>query len=154
MFNLERVVVLSPVALREMLVTKCYDFIKPQQAARLLIYFFGAGMPFVEGDVHRFQKKTMMPAFTFRHIVELYPVFWHFSKELVAEVSAEVEENAGKSKLTNGSEHPIDPDQAVVNVVRWFKTITLDVMGKSDSESFLFLFQFSFGRGETSETLK
>ncbi|KAG0646456.1 Cytochrome P450 monooxygenase FUM15 [Hyphodiscus hymeniophilus] len=121
--------VLSPEALREMLLTKCYNFIKPKQAARLLIYFFGAGMPFVEGDTHKFQKKTMMPAFTFRHIMDLYPVFWRFSKELLVEVSTEVEMNTGRARVTNAVEHPIDSDQSVLNVVRWFKTITLDIMG-------------------------
>jgi cytochrome P450 len=129
MFNWERVMVTSPAALREMLVTKCYDFVKPTSTARLLIYFFGAGMPFVEGDLHRFQKKTMMPAFSFRHIIELYPIFWTYSKEFAASVTAEVEQNAGKSKVTNGSSHPIEADQAVIDAVKWFKTITLDIMG-------------------------
>ena len=130
MFNWERVLVVSPNALRELLVTKCYDFVKPKLLNGMMIYFFGAGMPFVEGDVHRFQKKTMMPAFAFRHIKELYPVFWSMGKEMITEMSADIQRNAGKPKTTrDGQTTAVAEDQAVINVIRWFKRTTLDAMG-------------------------
>ena len=128
-FNFELVMVCSPAALRELLVTKCYDFEKPKPLSRLAIHFFGLGMPFIEGDGHKFQRKMMAPAFAFKHIKDLYPVFWEMSKEITNILTGEVGKVAGKPHATNGHMSPIAPDQGVVEIVRWWKAITLDIMG-------------------------
>ncbi|KFY53297.1 hypothetical protein V496_07724 [Pseudogymnoascus sp. VKM F-4515 (FW-2607)] len=129
MFNYELLMVCSPSALREVLVTKCYDFEKPKPLSRLAIHFFGLGMPFVEGDAHKFQRKMMAPAFAFKHIKNLYPTFWDMSTEIVSILTEEVKKGAGTPKETNGNISPVAPDQAVLEIVRWWKAITLDIMG-------------------------
>ncbi|XRM39669.1 hypothetical protein ABZX51_003015 [Aspergillus tubingensis] len=62
LLNSDRLLVTSPEALAEVLTTKCYDFRKPKWL--------------VEKDPHT-------PAFSFRHIKNLYGVFWDKSHELV-----------------------------------------------------------------------
>ena len=55
-FNLERVAVLSPAALADVLVHKCYDFEKPPQLRKGIARILGLGLFLAEGDVHRVSK--------------------------------------------------------------------------------------------------
>lgn len=43
----------------------------------------GIGILLAEGDEHKMQRKKLMPAFSYRHIKDLYPVFWKKSREMV-----------------------------------------------------------------------
>jgi cytochrome P450 len=62
------------------------------------------------------QRKGLMPAFSFRHIKDLYPVFWSKSKEL-----AELLEKEIHSKDSLGSN--------VVVIRSWATRATLDIIG-------------------------
>ena len=53
LFNSERIVVLSPEALSEVLVTRSYDFIKPSQLAKGLGRILGIGLFLAEGEEHK-----------------------------------------------------------------------------------------------------
>lgn len=76
LFNEERLFLTTPEALEEVLVKRNYDFIKPDQPAFLYRKILGNGVLIAEGDEHKRQRKGLMPAFTFRHVKDLYPVFW------------------------------------------------------------------------------
>ncbi|KAK0656401.1 cytochrome P450 4A12A [Cercophora newfieldiana] len=110
--NLERVMVTSPKALAEVLTTKCYDFEKPEQLRWSLGRILGIGILFAEGDEHNIQRRKLMPAFSFRHIKDLYPVFWSKSKESV---------EAMTSTVLN--------DSPVLEVGSWASRATLDMIG-------------------------
>jgi len=126
---MEMVMVCTPAALKELLVTRCYEFEKPRPLLRLALQFFGPGMPFVEGDTHKHQRKMMAPAFSFKHIKDLYPTFWEMSREITNILTAEVKKNAGLAHTTNGVSYQVAPDQGVLEIVTWWKRITLDIMG-------------------------
>ncbi|KAJ6160667.1 hypothetical protein N7470_004063 [Penicillium chermesinum] len=81
--NFERLTVTSAKALSELLVTKSYEFVKPALTRRALGRAVGYGMLTAEGDDHRWQRKSLMPAFAYRHIKDLYPIFWSKSIEMV-----------------------------------------------------------------------
>ncbi|ATY64267.1 cytochrome P450 78A3 [Cordyceps militaris] len=87
-FNQEMVIVNSPQALSELLVTKCYSFEKPLFARKFLAQIIGWALLTVEGDVHKKQRRDMLPAFSFRHVKDLYPLFWRKSCEAVREMAA------------------------------------------------------------------
>lgn len=53
MFNKERVAIVSPSTLAEVLVHKCYDFEKPELFRRGLVRILGLGLVLAEGDVHK-----------------------------------------------------------------------------------------------------
>ncbi|KAJ4165879.1 hypothetical protein LMH87_007489 [Akanthomyces muscarius] len=91
-FNQEMVIVNSPQALSELLVTKCYSFEKPEFARKFLAFIIGWGLLTVEGDEHKKQRRDMLPAFSFRHIKDLYPLFWKKSCESVREIAASCDE--------------------------------------------------------------
>ncbi|KAM3459891.1 hypothetical protein MY5147_003368 [Beauveria neobassiana] len=86
--NQEMVIVNSPQALSELLVTKCYSFEKPLFARTFLAQIIGWGLLTVEGDEHKKQRRDMLPAFSFRHVKDLYPTFWTKSCESVREITA------------------------------------------------------------------
>ncbi|EOA90689.1 uncharacterized protein SETTUDRAFT_36198 [Exserohilum turcica Et28A] len=82
-FHTTRLIVTSPLALADILVHKSYDFEKPAFARGFLVKFLGQGLLTSEGDEHKHHRKRIAPAFHFRHIKELYPVFWAKSTEFV-----------------------------------------------------------------------
>jgi hypothetical protein len=55
-FNRERVLVASPKALAEVLVTKNYEFIKPTQFRNGLGRLLGIGILLAEGEEHKVRK--------------------------------------------------------------------------------------------------
>jgi cytochrome P450 len=81
------VIVNSPQALSELLVTKCYSFERPEFARKFLAFIIGWGLLTVEGDEHKKQRRDMLPAFSFRHIKDLYPTFWKKSCESVQAIA-------------------------------------------------------------------
>ncbi|PVI05707.1 cytochrome P450 [Periconia macrospinosa] len=92
-FNAARVLVTDPAALGEVLVNRSYDFEKPMWARQFLRQFLGDGLLITEGDEHKHQRKHIMPAFSFRHIKELYPVFCAKSFELCKVIKTELAES-------------------------------------------------------------
>lgn len=109
-FNAERIPFVSPKALAEVLVHKSYDFIKPPRFTSLLAEITGIGLLLAEGDEHKVQRKNLLPAFAFRHVKELYPVFWAKSKELVAAVTS-------------------NADGSSIEIKDWASRATLDIIG-------------------------
>lgn len=126
-FNIERLLPLSPQALAEILVTKSDDFVKPQTMRNGIGRILGFGLLFAEGDVHKAQRKKLMPAFASRHIKELYPVFWEKSRESALAMTNKVHMDAGKPKASEIGQ--IAANQAIIELCGWASRTTLDIIG-------------------------
>ena len=96
-FHHDRLLLASPAAIADVLVHRSYDFEKPPWARNFLRKFLGDGLLMTEGDEHRHQRKEIMPAFSFRHIRELYSVFWSKSIELCEVVKRELLDRPSES---------------------------------------------------------
>lgn len=116
-FNAEALCITTPQAIAEVLVTKNYDFIKPPRAAKFLARILGDGLVVVEGDVHKFQRKHIQPSFSFRHIKELYPIFWQKSLDVADRI---------KTDLVTGTSSGIS---GVSDLAFWAPKVTLDIIG-------------------------
>ncbi|KAJ5387872.1 hypothetical protein N7509_010413 [Penicillium cosmopolitanum] len=114
--NMERVILTSPKALSELLVTKNYDFEKPKTVRQSLRRVVGDGVLLTEGDEHKLQRKNLMPAFAYRHIKNLYPVFWAKSREMVELIQQDLENRES-------------PDDNIIQVRTWASRATLDIIG-------------------------
>jgi cytochrome P450 len=114
LFNTERVVVLSPKAIGELLVTNSYSFEKPKSMVGPLARVTGYGVLLAEGDEHKVQRRNLMPAFAFRHIKDLYPLFWSKTREVVQAMTA----SGGDNK-----------DEIQIDVGDWASRCTLDIIG-------------------------
>lgn len=113
--NEPRILLTTPKALAEVLVQRNYEFIKPQRLRNGLGRILGVGILLAEGDEHKRQRKLMMPAFAFRHVKDLYPIFWNKAKEMNEQIA----------KTTNGK-----PDASSVVEIRDFASrATLDIIG-------------------------
>lgn len=109
----DRLLLTSPAALADVLVHRSYDFEKPPWARSFLKKFLGNGLLMTEGDEHKHHRKQIMPAFHFRHIKELYPIFWSKSIELCDVVKASLREDPSK----------------VVEIGHYSTLVTLDIIG-------------------------
>ncbi|CAD0047138.1 unnamed protein product [Aureobasidium pullulans] len=117
------------VTLAEVLSSKNYEFIKPAHFLDIIGRILGIGLLFAEGDEHRTQRKNLMPAFSYRHIKDLYPVFWSKSKEMVERMSDAMHEgsetgNTSKESIPEGTK-----SSNVVEVSDWTSRATLDIIG-------------------------
>jgi len=128
----ERLLVTTPAALSEVLVTKNYDFIKPPQVRNGLGRILGIGVLLAEGDEHKTQRKNLMPAFAFRHVKDIYPIFWNKSQEMVkclAEASKSSE--SADEKHTSDTEDQSQHEKGAIDVGTWTSRATLDIIGLS-----------------------
>lgn len=127
MANSERVLVTGPKALSEVLVTKNYHFEKPAALRWSIGRVLGVGVLLAEGDEHKTQRKNLMPAFAFRHIKDLYPVFWGKTREVVQAMTKDILADAAKQST---SPHPETAhNSAVIEVGNWASRVTLDIIG-------------------------
>ncbi|EXJ80828.1 cytochrome P450 oxidoreductase [Capronia epimyces CBS 606.96] len=95
--NQERVLVTSPKALAEILVAHPTDFTKPKATRERLWYITGRGLLLAEGEEHKIQRKSLVPAFSFRHVKDLYPVFWSKARELTDSLEKEIKKAPAKA---------------------------------------------------------
>ncbi|KAL2756221.1 hypothetical protein ACRALDRAFT_1034009 [Sodiomyces alcalophilus JCM 7366] len=123
LFNQERVLVASPKTLSEVLVTRNYDFVKPTAVRWSIGNILGVGILLAEGDEHKLQRKKLMPAFAFRHVKDLYPVFWSKSLDGVRAMTEHI-----LAESTNAADSPTTAT-AVLEVGAWASRVTLDIIG-------------------------
>ncbi|KAG9248335.1 cytochrome P450 monooxygenase-like protein [Calycina marina] len=123
MFNSERLLITNPKALSEVLVTKNYNFVKPGYVTTFLGRLLGVGVLLAEGDEHKQQRKNLMPAFAFRHIKDLYPVFWNKSRDAVVQMTEDFEKAAVKNIEQDAQ------SQWTFEVGEWASRATLDIIG-------------------------
>lgn len=112
-----------------MLVTKNYDFTKPEEFSQGLARILGVGILLAEGDEHKMQRKNLSPAFAFRHIKEIYPIFWAKSRELVDCLAAASSSADDKGLQSAGDDTRHAPGS--IDVGDWSSRATLDIIGIS-----------------------
>lgn len=111
-----QVLVTKPRMLADLLVHKAYDFIKPPNISALLRHVLGDGLIMVEGDQHKFLRKNTMPAFSFRHIKNLYPMMW-VKSTLMCDALRDALEAGG----ARGA--------GIIDLTNWTSRVTLDIIG-------------------------
>ncbi|RMZ68768.1 cytochrome p450 [Pyrenophora seminiperda CCB06] len=118
LFNDPRVLVADPKAMGEVLVTKSYEFIKPKRLREGLGRLLGVGILLAEGQEHKRQRKLLMPAFNFRHVKDLYPIFWSKSLEMTTAIAANISASSSPSA-----------GETVIDIREWASRSTLDIIG-------------------------
>lgn len=112
-FHTTRLIVTSPAALADILVHHSYDFEKPPFSRTFLTKFLGNGLLTTEGEVHKHYRKRIAPAFHFRHIKELYPIFWTKSIEFCQALNKEL----------------CDRPDRVLEIGHYSTQVTMDIIG-------------------------
>lgn len=109
----------TPEVLAEVLVHRSYDWEKPRGARDILSRPLGHGLVIVEGDVHKFQRKHLMPSFGFRNIKQLYPMMWKKSLILMDHLNQEVDSQLSGLEKSTGR----------LEIGSWASKATLDIIG-------------------------
>jgi cytochrome P450 len=79
----ECVIPLNSDAVKEVLVTKAYScFERPRLSRARFRALIGNGLLSVDDEEHKLHRRKLLPAFAFRHIRDLYPVFWSKACEM------------------------------------------------------------------------
>ncbi|KAF5242414.1 hypothetical protein FANTH_8700 [Fusarium anthophilum] len=118
--GVERILVISPKALAEVLTTKSYNFRKPDLIVSELKQATGMGVLLAEGSEHKFQRKVLQTAFNYRHIKNLYPIFWDVAGEFASALEKQVLAEIQQSSADTGT---------VIDIVDWASRATLDIIG-------------------------
>ncbi|GFF34800.1 hypothetical protein IFM58399_03997 [Aspergillus lentulus] len=114
--NMERLTITSPAVLSEILVSKAYDFAKPLVIQQTLRRVLGNGILIAEGEEHKFQRKNLKPAFAYRHIKDLYPVFWSKGTEMAKLIRKDLQSRKA-------------PEDNTIQVRTWASRSSLDIIG-------------------------
>lgn len=115
LFNEPRVLLTNPKAIGEVLVQRNYEFVKPERIRNGLGRLLGVGILIAEGDEHKRQRKLLMPAFSFRHIKDLYPIFWEKAREMTDRMTETMRSSPDGS--------------SVIEIREWSSRATLDIIG-------------------------
>jgi len=129
LFNQERLLVTSPKALSEVLVTHSYDFQKPSSLTWSIGRILGIGLVIAEGNEHKIQRKNLNPAFAFRHVKDLYPVFWEKGVEGMHAIAEVVRAGLEARKSGRDEEEGGDDGTVVLELGNWASRTTLDIIG-------------------------
>ncbi|KAL6714499.1 hypothetical protein ACLMJK_007924 [Lecanora helva] len=120
LLNAERLLITSPLGLTEVLTTKSYEFVKPAMITVGLGRVLGMGLIIAEGDEHK--RKNLAPAFAYRHIKDLCPIFWSKSRKL-ANALMSIARKQGKGTVESIK------DAAIVEIGGWGSRAALDIIG-------------------------
>ncbi|KAK9447043.1 cytochrome P450 [Limtongia smithiae] len=113
--NNERLFPISVKAMNEVLQTHSYTFVKPPIIARSFKSILGNGILFSEGNLHKQQRRLLMPAFSFANVNSLVPVFLNESRRYVSVVR----------KTIAASD---TPNTAIIDVSQSLSSLTLDII--------------------------
>ncbi|KAI1073997.1 cytochrome P450 [Whalleya microplaca] len=80
--NNEMLLINTVEAHKQILQTKCYDFVKPQFLMRLLGEIVGTGLLFAEQQDHKKQRRMILSVFSVPNMKKLLPVFQEKAEEM------------------------------------------------------------------------
>jgi cytochrome P450 len=110
----EVVCITEPKIISEFLQTKSDHYIKNPKTKRFMETFLGDGLVTAEGLDHKHQRKGLLPAFNFRVVKDLYPLFWSKASEMVALIKTDLSAR---------------PNTCVVNIDDLVGRASLDIIG-------------------------
>ncbi|TFK45416.1 cytochrome P450 [Heliocybe sulcata] len=132
-FGENRLMVSDPKALQHILHSSAYHYTKPNGFRKAIGRILnGNGLVAAEGDVHKRQRKAMLPAFGGPESKALFPVFKSISEGLVSHWNDVISSSEDKASV-------------VVNAPWWLSRATLDAIGEA-------AFDYKFGALDDVDT--
>ncbi|KAI1773266.1 cytochrome P450 [Hypoxylon cercidicola] len=90
--NKEILLINTVEAHKQIMQTKCYDFVKPKFLGRLLGEIVGTGLLFAEGHEHKRQRRMILNVFSVPNMKKLLPVFREKAEEMVSLMDRKLKE--------------------------------------------------------------
>ncbi|PBK75905.1 cytochrome P450 [Armillaria solidipes] len=123
-FGEDRLLISDPKALQYIYQTPGYGFTKTSGRLAVSQTIFGPGLVSVDGDVHRRQRRVMMPGFGTPEVKAFVPIFFTHAGKMAAKWRDIISGNDGLS--------------GTVDVPAWTSRATLDIIGQA-------AFDYDFG---------
>ncbi|KIW95403.1 uncharacterized protein Z519_03987 [Cladophialophora bantiana CBS 173.52] len=114
-FHGERLLITKSQGTKEMMLLQAYNYNKLPIATKLIGQITGLGLLVAAQDEHKRQRKSLLPAFKYKYIKNLFPRFWMHTAQLVSSLNKEIDQAGLDSS-------------AVVNVEGWMMRATLDIV--------------------------
>ncbi|KIX95600.1 uncharacterized protein Z520_08720 [Fonsecaea multimorphosa CBS 102226] len=114
-FHGERLLITKSQGTKQMMLLQAYNYDKIPIVTKLIGQLTGLGLLVAAQDEHKRQRKSLLPAFKYKYIKNLFPRFWMHTRQLVASLEKEIDQ-AGQDSA------------AVVNVESWMMRATLDII--------------------------
>ncbi|KAI0886959.1 cytochrome P450 [Annulohypoxylon maeteangense] len=95
--NKEILLINTIEAHKQVLQTKCYDFVKPKFLERLLGEIVGTGLLFAENHEHKKQRRMILNVFSVPNMKKLIPVFQQKAEEMTVFIERKIKENGTKN---------------------------------------------------------
>ncbi|KAF8258386.1 cytochrome P450 [Lactarius quietus] len=123
-FGIDHLMLADPKAIKHVLHSAGYHYLKAVERAQISKLINGNGIVAAQGQAHHRQRKIMSPAFTTSQVQSFLPLFHRTASKLVQKWNEVI---------------AADPSgQPLVNVIGWFSSATLDIIGEAG-------FDFQFG---------
>ncbi|EXJ68057.1 uncharacterized protein A1O5_08672 [Cladophialophora psammophila CBS 110553] len=100
---------------KEMMLLQAYNYNKIPIATKLIGQITGLGLLVAAQDGHKRQRKSLLPAFKYKYIKNLFPRSWMHTAQSVSSLDKEIDQAGPGSS-------------AVVNVESWMMCATLDIV--------------------------
>ncbi|KAI5477516.1 hypothetical protein MNV49_006301 [Pseudohyphozyma bogoriensis] len=136
-FGKEELLVTDPLAIQRILVTNCYNYVKPSEMRGRIGRFLGKGVLFVEGDLHKKQRRLMNPSWSAANVKASFPTFLTSAYALRDHLRELVETNtidpnafASEDKQHEYASARENENEAVLDVLKKMGLASLEVIGK------------------------
>jgi cytochrome P450 len=113
----------EPGLISTVLVDQRQDYMKPPTLRKFLRVIIGDGLVLAEGEEHKFLRKNTQPAFSPRHIKDLYPMMWGKAQVLTDALAKNIKQ--GKYETEK------DGVTATVDMCYWGTRVSLDIIGQA-----------------------
>jgi cytochrome P450 len=116
----------KPATISTVLLNQRLDYIKPPITRKFLRVIIGDGLILAEGEEHKFLRKNIQPAFTPRHIKNLYPMMWKKARMMTDAIAEDIKHRA------DGDEVKKDAiPTGTVDMCYWAPRVSLDIIGQA-----------------------
>ncbi|KAH7017958.1 cytochrome P450 [Microdochium trichocladiopsis] len=92
LLNAERVLVTNPQGCKDVLQTQAYNYIKLPWALEVMGQIAPQGILVSPPKKHRMDKKIMQPAFKFKYVKDLSPIFWAEGAKFLTAIEKQLDE--------------------------------------------------------------
>ncbi|EUC40633.1 hypothetical protein COCMIDRAFT_41058 [Bipolaris oryzae ATCC 44560] len=116
LLNKEVLVITRPEFIKEIPQTNVYDFRKMANVQNFMKVLLGDGLLTVDGEEHKQQRKALNPAFSAKHVQQLYSVFYSKTREMVSCIKEEMDTSHAQQGIA-------------VDITAWVNRAALDIIG-------------------------
>ena len=125
----EYVLLNTVTALRELLMTRAYDFEKPRAVEFFLTKVIGDGLVTARGERHKRERRLLRPIFSVEKNKSVCPVFWSQAKKSVEEMEKLIDKTA--NSLANGEHGQNLIWSSPIDVSEWADRLVLEGLGRA-----------------------